>query len=205
MGRKHFKDNDNEILYLYHQGNEEALALLIAKYHRVMMACARKHVGTVKTSCEVHDIYQVAMIALHHAVDSYQDHSGSRFSAYYKVVMKRAVQNYIRHMFSDVNRANREAISLDQMVHDQDGIYVSDTVCISHTEGNPDWEVSMKLVMEEIGNVVSKGTALEQCVYHLWVEGYSYEEIALLSDIDKKRVDNILHRLKKKLRRAITK
>lgn len=196
--------SDDELLYLYRQGNEEALELLIKKYQKIMRAYARGFIGRVKTSCEINDIYQVAVIALYSAVNSYKENMNCRFGSYFKIVMERAVYNYIRHLYSDMNRANREAISMDQLVSDHEGIYIVDTIATQMKRGDPEWEVLVSTLMEDVYDVLAQCSKLEQRVYDLWSKGFSYREIAVLCGVREKKVDNVLHQLKKKLRNIVS-
>lgn len=195
--------NDNELLYLYHQGDEEALALLIEKYRRIMGAYARGYSGKVKTSCEVSDIYQLALISLYNAVNSYKENMGCRFSSYFKIVMERSIYNYIRHIYSDVCRANREAISIDQLVNDYEGIYVVDTIACEQRKSDPCWNVNIKDMMCNVNRIVEALSPEEQKIYRLWEKGFSYREIAVLVEETEKRVDNVLYKIKRLLREGI--
>ena len=195
--------SDNELLYLYHQGDEEALTLLIEKYRRIMGAYARGYTGRVKTSCEISDIYQVALISLYNAVNSYKENMGCRFSSYFKIVMERSVYNYIRHLYSDICRANREAISIDQMVSDYEGIYVVDTIAASKEQGDPSWAIEVNDIMQNVNDIIETLSSKEQRIYRLWEKGFSYREIGILVEESEKKVDNILYKIKRLLRAEI--
>jgi len=196
--------NDNELLYLYRQGDEEALTLLIEKYRRIMAAYARSYAHCVKTSCEVNDIYQVSLIALYKAVESYKENMGCKFGSYFKVVMERAVYNYMRHVYSDICRANRDAISTDQMVNDHEGIYIIDTIASAPKHfGNPVWSFEIKEVMDDINEVVQCFSKHEQHIFRLWEKGFTYREISVLVNESEKKIDNILYKIKSLIREKI--
>ncbi|MDF9825545.1 RNA polymerase sporulation-specific sigma factor [Breznakia sp. PF5-3] len=196
--------NDNELLYLYRQGDEDALRQLINKYQRILMAYAHRYSNSVKTSCEINDIYQIALISLCSAVNSYKENMGCRFSSYFKIVMERAVFNYMRHVYSDICRANREAISIDQLINDYEGIKISDTIANVTHYGDPKWEAYIGSVMEEINMIIKKLSPLEQEIYRSWEEGFSYREIATMTGENEKKIDNILYKIKRLLRSFVS-
>ncbi|MFV0380708.1 MAG: sigma-70 family RNA polymerase sigma factor [Breznakia sp.] len=195
--------DEHELIYMYRQGDEDALFLLIKKYKRILYAIARRHIRSVKTSCEIEDLYQIGLIAFYGAIDTYKENMGSKFATYTKVVVDRAMYNYLRHSYSNIARANRDALSMEQAIHDQEGIYLIDTIVSQEKAYDPVWNMDMDYVYAQINEVLIEMPFLSKKVFHFWCLGYSYQEIAHACALSEKKVDNILHQVKKKIREHI--
>lgn len=195
--------SDNELIYLYRQGNEEAFELLAKRYQGLIYNYIRKYRYVVKTSCELNDLHQIANASLQTAIHGFRESIGSPFVAYYKVVMTRNVLNYIRHMDSDMNYANQAAISIDQAVCDHEGIFIVDTIAATDKQSDPKWVLMQREVRKQINILLVELPKLHQEIIYLWEQGYSYKEISALCATSEKKVDNILQFFKKKLKEKL--
>lgn len=196
--------SDNELIYLYRQGNEEAFEVLSKRYQGMIWNYVRKYKYVVKTSCELSDLHQIANASLQFAIHGFRESIGSPFVAYYKVVMTRNVLNYIRHMSSDMNCANQNALSIDQAVSDHEGIYIVDTIAATDRQSDPKWMFMQQEIRSQMDALMHQLPLQQQEVVALWEQGFSYKEISLLCNVAEKKVDNILHAFKKKIREKLT-
>lgn len=201
MKRKYI--NDYELIYLVVQGDDTALNELINKYKGMMYKILHAYRELLKDKFDANELYQITLISLYHAVLSYNENMECTFMTYFKLIADRDILAYIRVLNRDRSRANLNSISLDQVVKETDNVYLVDMVENNQRDFDPEDLLNRKELETLILKELASFTPQEQQVFWLWYSGYRYDEIAIISHYDEKKISYLLSKIKKKLKGSI--
>lgn len=179
--------SDYELIGLYRSGNQTAFTELALRYVFLIHAKAFEFYGS---NIDRDDLFQEGLIALHSAVCSFKPESGVLFSAYASVCIRNKLVSAVRAANSAKNKIGGSTVSLD-----------SGEDFISDDKSNPENDFIVReeaeLIREKIDDLLSEK---EAAVLKLYLEGMSYEEIALNLGIGIKACDNAMQRVRNKLK-----
>lgn len=194
--------SDEEIVCLANQGDVIALEHLIYKFKNLVKIKARLYfiVGADRD-----DIVQEGMIGLYKAIKDYRDDKTSSFRYFADICIT-------RQMITAIKTATRQKhIPLNGYVSLNKPIYEDGTSTMVETVTNKGASDPMELFIgkEELDimerNINGMLSDLEKQVLMFYVEGRSYEEIALDLNRRVKTIDNALQRIKRKVERYVDK
>lgn len=167
------KYNDNELLYLFSEGIEEALEILFDKY----VGLINKRISAFKIQIRFRDdFFQEGMMALLTAIRSYCDMYNKTFNKYFDLILQR---RFIKIMKSEKNYIYRVVLYDDYSLLP---LKLNEEVDSSYEN-----EVRLGLLSKK-----------EKEVYLLVKENCSIKEISEKLNVDVKSVYNCLYRIKKK-------
>lgn len=194
---------DDEIIDLIHQGNIEALDYMIDKYKKFVWAKARTYfiIGGDRE-----DIIQEGMIGLYKAICDYQQDRLASFKAFADLCITRQMITAIKTATRQKHIPLNSYVSLDKPVYEEESERTLSDILV----GPKDIDPQVLLVNREkagqmelrISELLSD---LERRVLHLYLDGYSYQEISEMLNRRVKSIDNALQRVKKKLEDVIIK
>jgi RNA polymerase sporulation-specific sigma factor len=189
---------DEELVALYHQGEQAAVDALLHRYRSFTRLKARSYflVGADKD-----DIIQEGMIGLYKAIRDYLPDRQASFRAFADLCITRQIITAVKTATRQKHVPLNTYVSLSKPIggeEDSDwslqdvleNVQVADPadVVISHDELR-----SMKIAFAEILS------DFEAEVLHMYVEGKSYQEIAERLDRHVKSIDNAIQRIKRKV------
>lgn len=181
---------DEELASLAANGDDESMALLIAKIMPVAKAKASK-LGGPRLSAE--DLVQEGMLGFLDAVKSFKSDKGVPFKSYAETCINNRIVSAVRANFNNKNAALTNAVSIEE-----------ETANLLSRSDDPAIIVSEKSGSEDIRNLIDSSlSAFEKRVIELRLLDKSYAQIALSLDCSEKAVDNALQRIRKKIRSAI--
>ena len=181
---------DEELAYLAANGDDESMALLIAKIMPVAKAKASK-LGGPRLSAE--DLVQEGMLGFLDAVKSFKNGKGVPFKAYAETCINNRIVSAVRANFNNKNAALTNAVSIEE-----------ETENLLSRKDDPAVIISEKYGSEDIKNLIDGIlSAFEKQVIELRLLDKSYAQIALSLDCSEKAVDNALQRIRKKIRSVI--
>ena len=199
-GSEFEKLTDEEIVVAIKDGcNSVALDYLINKYRNFVRAKARSY---FLIGADREDIIQEGMIGLYKAIRDFRNDKLSSFRAFAELCVTRQIITAIKTATRQKHIPLNSYISLNKPIYDEDsdrtlldvlsGAKVSDPeeLVISREEF-----VDIEAKMEEILS------DLEWKVLMSYLDGKSYQEIAVDLDRHVKSIDNALQRVKRKLER----
>lgn len=195
--------NDYELIYLFTQGDEEALLLLMQKYKRVSYLYIDRYYYSMPKLLDRHDMYQMSLISLYNAILTYNEEKNSSFSTYFSVILNHDLLMYIRKLKKEANRSNLNTISLDQEIRDSDGIYLIESIANDREEFEPNQYVSNRAMHSVIDEQLKQFDNKEQEVFRLWMNGYTYLEICEQVDLNRKKVEYIIRKIKGTLKLSL--
>lgn len=198
------KKNDYELLYLFAQGDEFALHEMIEKYKKVAFYFINKYKYTLRNEHDVKELYQLSLITLYRAILTYKEGANASFSTYYSLLLERDFLMCLRSMYREQNRGNVEAISLDALIQESEGLYLVDTIPNKREEFQPVESFHYSYLEEESQKVLDTCKDWEKDIFQLWREGYTYQEISHIVGLEIKKIDNTMQKIKKKLKGQLT-
>lgn len=182
--------DDNELIRLCKKGEDEAFTCLLTRYKWLVSAISRKYFVISDEFKE--DIIQEGTIGLHRAIMTYNDDKNVTFKAYANTCIKRAILDVIRLMEREKHKVLSNHVSLQDL---PDGEGISDSPEFIY--------ISLENSNELRDTMLSCLNKPQQKLLELFLDGYSYMEIAQKLNKDVKYVDNTLQQIKKKIRKNI--
>ncbi|AYE51808.1 RNA polymerase sporulation sigma factor SigH [Priestia megaterium NCT-2] len=193
--------NDEDLLNLIHYGNEEALNFLIEKFRGNVQAKASTY---FLRGADKEDLVQEGMIGLYKAIRNFKGDKMSSFKTFADLCIK-------RQMFTAVKAAARQKhgplntyVSLYKPLSYQESAYMLLDMIAEKNTTNPELLLINQEEFEEkkqkIAELFSK---LEQRVWALYINDYSYIEISKVLSMSEKSIDNAIQRIKRKAGRYL--
>lgn len=193
--------SDEVIVDMVREGQSIALEYLIFKYRNFVRAKARSY---FLIGADREDIIQEGMIGLFKAVRDYKEDKLTSFKAFAELCITRQMITAIKTATRQKHIPLNSYVSLDKPIYDEDsdrtlldvigGSKVTDPEeLIINREEYVDIEYKMSEILSD----------LEKKVLMLYLDGRSYQEIAVDLDRHVKSIDNALQRVKRKLERYL--
>jgi RNA polymerase sporulation-specific sigma factor len=188
---------DEDLLTLHRTGDARAEEALYARYKQIVRSKARTY---FLVGADREDIIQEGMIGLYKAVMDYQFDRQASFRGFAELCITRQIITAIKAATRKKHMPLNTYISFNRSVYEGDTerplIDVLTSSRISDPEevliGRENWAA----VADSIEHSLSK---LERSTLGLYLNGYSYQQIAEYLEITTKSVDNAIQRVKKKL------
>jgi RNA polymerase sporulation-specific sigma factor len=194
---------DEELVIQARDGSEVALERLINKYKNFVRAKARSY---FLVGADREDIIQEGMIGLYKAVRDYRNDKLSSFRAFAELCVTRQIITAIKTATRQKHIPLNSYVSLNKPIYDEDsdrtlldvlsGVHISDPeeLVINREEFDD--------IEDKMGEILSD---LEWKVLVAYLEGRSYQEIAVDLKRHVKSIDNALQRVKRKLEKYLEK
>jgi len=192
---------DEDIVEFVRLGDSEALEYLINKYRNFVRAKARSY---FLIGAEREDIVQEGMIGLYKAIRDFKGDKLASFKAFAELCITRQIITAIKTATRQKHIPLNSYVSLDKPIYDEDSDRtLLDVICGSRV-CDPE---EMIINQEEFYGLEDKMSEilsdLERKVLMLYLDGRSYQEIAVDLDRHVKSIDNALQRVKRKLERYL--
>lgn len=193
--------SDEDIVEDVRLGDGEALEFLINKYRNFVRAKARSY---FLIGAEREDIVQEGMIGLYKAIRDFKGDKLASFKAFAELCITRQIITAIKTATRQKHIPLNSYVSLDKPIYDEDSDRtLLDVICGSRV-CDPE---EMIINQEEFYGLEDKMSEilsdLERKVLMLYLDGRSYQEIAVDLDRHVKSIDNALQRVKRKLERYL--
>jgi len=192
---------DEEIVELAKEGDVVAQEYLINKYKNFVRAKARSY---FLIGADREDIIQEGMIGLYKAVRDFRCDKLSSFRAFAELCITRQIITAIKTATRQKHIPLNSYVSLNKPIYDED----SDRTLLDVISGTKITDPEELIISreefddieEKMGEILS---SLEWKVLMFYLEGKSYQEIAVDLDRHVKSIDNALQRVKRKLERYL--
>lgn len=192
----YLKSNDYELLYYIHLKDEEALRILIRKYQPLIVYNMIQYFQFTVSAAHLEEIKQESQFCLWQAIYSYRFDKNTMFSTYFRHLLFSHYHNYQRKLKTDKGRRLQYTMSLDRMVCEK-GSCLLDLLSNRQFEYEGSTYLRISSLKTIIANQLKYFTVIEKKVFALRIQGYSYDEIAKMLHIDKKRVEYVLSKVRK--------
>ncbi|MGH2740040.1 MAG: RNA polymerase sporulation sigma factor SigH [Actinomycetota bacterium] len=189
---------DEELVRLYRRGSQAAVDYLLNKYRGFARLKARSYflIGADKD-----DIVQEGMIGLYKAIRDFAEEKQTSFRAFAELCITRQIITAIKTATRLKHVPLNSYVSLSKPIaaaDDPDRV-LQDVLRTPQIHDPADEVISsdeLRSIKLAFGEILSD---FEADVLHLYVEGKSYQEIAVLLSRHVKSIDNALQRIKRKL------
>ena len=192
---------DEDVILDAREGNEIALEYLINKYKSFVRAKARTY---FLIGADREDIIQEGMIGLYKAIRDYKGDKLSSFRAFAELCITRQIITAIKTATRQKHIPLNSYVSLNKPIFDEESDRTLMDVISEESISDP--EILM-INREEFLGIESKMgeilSSLEWEVLTLYLEGKSYQEIAVELKRHVKSIDNALQRVKRKLEKYL--
>jgi len=192
---------DEELVELAKKGDIAAQEYLINKYKNFVRAKARSY---FLIGADREDIIQEGMIGLYKAIRDFREDKLSSFRAFAELCITRQIITAIKTATRQKHIPLNSYVSLNKPIFDED----SDRTLLDVISGTRITDPEELIISreefddieEKMGEILS---SLEWEVLMAYLEGKSYQEIAMDLQRHVKSIDNALQRVKRKLERYL--
>ena len=182
-----FNLTDEQLALMAADGDDESMALLIAKITPIAKAKAGRYDGP-RLSAD--DLVQEGMLGFLDAVKSFRPEKGVPFKAYAETCINNRIISAVRASLNNKNAALTNAVSIDDESSDIFSRSSDPAVIFADKHGS---ELLKKIISDDLSD-------FERQVIELRLVDQSYALIAASLGCSEKAVDNALQRIRKKIR-----
>ena len=192
---------DEALVERVRNGDNDALEYLINKYKPFVRNKARSY---FLIGADREDIIQEGMIGLYKAIRDFRGDKLTSFKAFAELCITRQIITAIKTATRQKHIPLNSYISLDKPIYDEDSDRtLLDVLCGSRV-ADPEELIINQEEFDDIELKISEILSdLERKVLMLYLDGRSYQEIAVNLDRHIKSIDNALQRVKRKLERYL--
>jgi len=200
MNKDYTDYNDYELLMLVREENRDAKDILYEKYQNIIDISIKKYLPyAMKVGIEYRDFYQEALLAFADAIEHFDEKKDASLPTFITLCVQRRLGNTIRYNNSVKSKIHKENLSLDYSYKEQENALID--FIGDDNKNNPLDNIASKEYIDEIlTSCKSKLTSYEQDVFELMLAEYSYQDIAVIMNADKKKIDNTIQRIKRKIK-----
>ena len=179
------------LLELAAAGDSGAEEEVVLHYSRLVRACSRPY---FLAGGDSEDLMQEGMLGLLSAIRSFDPRRNVRFSTYAEFCIRRRLYSAIKSATGNKHSPLNNYISLESPLFDENEAYGS-----YFLRSPEDFLIASERFTEVSESFYGALSRFETGVLRLYLEGMSYNEIAVHLDKPSKSVDNAVQRIRKKL------
>lgn len=198
---KYVQMRDEDIVLLCHEGDPIAEEYLLSKYKNFVRSKARSY---FLIGADHEDIVQEGMIGLYKAIRDYKPDKLSSFRAFAELCITRQIITAIKTATRQKHIPLNSYVSLNKPLYDEESDRTLMDVIVEGKLSNPE---DLIISQEDLDSIHAKInevlSGLEQEVLNLYLDGKSYQEIAVYLNRHVKSIDNALQRVKRKLEKYL--
>lgn len=176
---------DNTLAALTKNGDEAAFEEITIRYIKLIFSLASKY---NIDGYDTEDLAQEGLLAFLIACKSYDEKGGASFKNFAVKCAKNRFSDLSKKSKNKSNVPDKNLVDIDTIDNAEDELNVEDYVLEREY---------LNTMLRHLDNLLS---ADERKVFNLYAHGYSYNEIAEQINSTSKNVDNILQKIKRKLR-----
>ncbi|MFH1278344.1 MAG: sigma-70 family RNA polymerase sigma factor [Candidatus Eisenbacteria bacterium] len=182
---------DEELMFLYRDGVEEAFTELVRRYRNKIVSTAYRVVGDY---AKAEDVAQETFLRVHRNADRYR--SIAKFSTWIYTIALNVARNELR------NTKRKRLVSLEAFGRDSDS--EPGTYDIPDETSRPDQDVEVRELRRIFNAAIKKLPPRYRTVFVLRdVQGLTYEEMAEILKVPKGTVKSRMNRARLKFRELI--
>ncbi|HHV01584.1 MAG: sigma-70 family RNA polymerase sigma factor [Defluviitoga tunisiensis] len=177
----------NQLIELSQIGDKEALGIILEKFEPMVKSIVSKYYGTW---VEFEDFLQIGFVGLIQAVYNFREDANTKFSSFAYMNISSEVKSFVTYLNRNKHKVLTDAISIEKTDDDfsENADYYFEDVDSEKEDFLMEYffSKSMDELQEE-----------EKELVKLWMSGYTYQEISDISNVNTKKVDNTLQKIKK--------
>lgn len=192
---------DEEMVQAARGGSSEAQEYLIKKYKNFVRAKARSY---FLIGADREDIIQEGMIGLFKAIRDFKEDKSASFKAFAELCITRQIITAIKTATRQKHIPLNSYVSLNKPIYDEESDRTLLDVISSTRISDPEELIisreELQFIEGKIGEILSD---LEWTVLMSYLQGKSYQEMAVELKRHVKSIDNALQRVKRKLEKYL--
>lgn len=194
--------SDDELFMLFLEENEAAKDMLYDRYSFIIDINLNKYkIIAQKSNIDLKDLRSEALLGFSDALTSYRQGAKASIPTFINLCVERRIKKQIIKANRIKNTIMKEAYSLDY-VYDNFGSRMVDL--ISDEENDPLNRLMRHENYDELLNSIkSKLSKMELIVFDYMLDGFNYQQIALMMQKKPKQIDNAIQRIKNKTKEII--
>ena len=190
-------ENDDELIYMIHQGSGIARDLLFSKYFSIISLMVSKLVfNPAYFKVDHQDLINNAIVAFNNGINSYRPENGY-FYSYVRILVFTETKGYMRRFL--IKQQDLVELSYDHYTNEENDLSLLNVIPSNDFYSSPSDFYILKEGIERFANSPNL-TPIEKRIFMLKNEGYSYLEIANLHDLTTKDVDNIVQKVRREIK-----
>lgn len=192
--------SDDELLYLFRCGNQQAEECLFDRYYKFVYKWLLPYKNYQMQYYDYTDLMQIAMFNLPRIIDNYRDDQKTSLRTYAKLAIRRRLSTVVSREKEQCFFRKYKCLELDNYIKSEDELRYSDIIADPCQKNNP--EISLLIKEEESrynAFISEKVSPLEIEIMDLLNQGYNQNEIAEFLKISIKSVYNAIYRYHKKV------
>lgn len=196
--------SDEKLVELAQSGDNDAESALIVRFMGLVKLETRSFflVGADRA-----DLIQEGSIGLVAAIRDYDKSRGGSFRSFAEICISRKVYSAIKTAMRKKHQPLNDYVSLDrniyENVNDDSDTVLADSLVVPNLDNPEDLIIEKESYDELIAQMNESLTVLEKQVLGLFLDGYSYAQIAERLSKTVKAVDNAIQRTKKKVKKFL--
>ena len=192
---------DEQLVRMAQEGSETAEEILIEKYKGLVKNKAKTY---YITGADSEDVVQEGMIGLFKAIRDFKDDKLVSFKSFAEICVTRQIITAIKTATRQKHMPLNSYVSLNKPVFEDDGERTLMETINHDTVSDPELLFISKEELNRIeGKINEILSPLELEVLHFYLQGKSYQQIAVILSKEVKSIDNALQRVKKKIEKYL--
>lgn len=193
---------DEALVARSHAGDTRADEALYERYKNVVRMKARPY---FLIGADREDLVQEGMIGLYKAIRDYTPDHNAGFRSFAEMCIVRQLITAIKSATRKKHAPLNTCVSFYGSAYSEEEKErtLLDTMATVRTESPEDAFISKENMERILGSIEKLLTPLEKQVLDLFMDGYSYQQIAAMLGRGTKTVDNALQRIKRKLEKYL--
>ena len=190
--------NDYELVSYVMEG-EEATDILFEKYKPLIHSIAKKIYQTNQNiGLDINDLISEGMIGFSIAINTYNEHKDTLFFTYAKKCIESKIYTLIKGANRQKHKLLNSSISVESLEEQFD--FSLENVIGNKSQDPETIIIDNENVSEMIKDLKKEFTDFESQVFDLKKNGFGYKEIAEVLEVDSKKIDNAIQRIKTKIK-----
>lgn len=190
--------NDYELISYVMEG-EEATDILFEKYKPLIHSIAKKIYQTNQNiGLDINDLISEGMIGFSIAINTYNEHKDTLFFTYAKKCIESKIYTLIKGANRQKHKLLNSSISVESLEEQFD--FSLENVIGNKSQDPETIIIDNENVAEMIKDLKKEFTDFESQVFDLKKNGFGYREIAEALEVDSKKIDNAIQRIKTKIK-----
>ena len=184
--------SDEELIYLYRQGNDWALSELFERFKPIISRCIHNNKKELENlEYDEAECYSKCYLSFYQCIEYYCEHKEVSFGAYAYTSLQYVIKNYGRRISSP----KYQSISLDRCYGDSAMFIVKDF------HSDPLKNVAFDETIKLVEGMLENARGVEKAVLTCILAGYESKEIYRVLPYERKIVNNAIYRIRQKIKK----
>lgn len=193
--------SDYEYLYMIRQNDQDSMDTVLGNYRSLLWKRAHDFMNSMTPKgVSVDDMFQEGAIGFHEAVYSFMESMNVGFAFYVSLCVESSIKTALRKCRGKSYLLLDSKSSLDMSISEDGNLYLGDIVESHDIKHNPRIMAQYYEAKKVETQVLDTLNDVEKEIYALKVDGYSYKEIADFTQTSVKFVDNIIQKIRRRLK-----